>query len=74
VLLAHTIRRAAEDGMNEYRLLRGAEHFKLRFADSDPGLHSFALANGIAGRAAQAAATVGLRSGTARGALRRLAR
>ena len=35
---------------------------------------SFALSNGIAGRTARAAATVGLRSATARGALRRLAR
>jgi CelD/BcsL family acetyltransferase involved in cellulose biosynthesis len=74
VLLAHTIREAADDGATEYRLLRGAESFKFRFAETDPELHSFALANGIAGRAAQAAAIVGFRSATARTALRRLAR
>jgi CelD/BcsL family acetyltransferase involved in cellulose biosynthesis len=72
VLLAHTIRAAAEDGMKEYRLLRGAESFKFRFAETNPELYSFALASGIAGRAAQAAATVGIRSATARTALRRI--
>jgi CelD/BcsL family acetyltransferase involved in cellulose biosynthesis len=74
VLLAHTIRQAAEDGMQEYRLLRGAESFKLRFAENDPELHTFALANGLAGRAAHVAATAGFRSATVRTALRRLAR
>jgi CelD/BcsL family acetyltransferase involved in cellulose biosynthesis len=73
VLLGHSIREAAEEGMHEYRLLRGSESFKLRFADGDPGLETFALARGIRGRAARAAATVGLRSAGARAALRRLA-
>jgi CelD/BcsL family acetyltransferase involved in cellulose biosynthesis len=73
VLLAHSIREAAEEGMHEYRLLRGAESFKLRFADGDPGLETFGLARGIRGRAARAGATVGLRSAGARAALRRIA-
>jgi CelD/BcsL family acetyltransferase involved in cellulose biosynthesis len=73
VLLAHSIREAAEEGMHEYRLLRGDESFKLRFADGDPGLETFALAQGIRGRTARAAAVVGLRSAGARAALRRLA-
>jgi CelD/BcsL family acetyltransferase involved in cellulose biosynthesis len=74
VLLAHSIREAAEEGAVEYRLLRGAESFKLRFADADPGVETFAPARGVAGRAARAAAAVGLRSATVRAALRRLGR
>lgn len=74
VLLAHSIREAAEEGAGEYRLLRGAESFKLRFADADPGVETFAPARGTAGRAACAAAAVGLRSATVRSALRRLGR
>ena len=72
VLLAHSIRQAADDGVVEYRLLRGAEPFKLRFADADPGVETFAAARGVTGRAARAAAAVGLRSATVRSALRRL--
>jgi CelD/BcsL family acetyltransferase involved in cellulose biosynthesis len=74
VLLAHSIRQAAEEGVLEYRLLRGAERFKLRFADDDPGVETFAPARGLAGRAARAAAAMGLRSATVRSALRRLGR
>jgi CelD/BcsL family acetyltransferase involved in cellulose biosynthesis len=72
VLLSHSIRQAAEEGAVEYRLLRGAEGFKLRFADADPGVETFAPARGAAGRAARAAAALGLRSTTVRSALRRL--
>jgi dTDP-4-amino-4,6-dideoxygalactose transaminase/CelD/BcsL family acetyltransferase involved in cellulose biosynthesis len=46
VLLAHAIRRAAEDGMTEYRLLRGGEAYKYRFATADAGLDTIALARG----------------------------
>ena len=74
VLLAHSIREAAADGMREYRLLRGAESFKLRFAEADPGVETFALARGVTGRAARIAAGLGLRSATVRSTLRRLAR
>jgi CelD/BcsL family acetyltransferase involved in cellulose biosynthesis len=72
VLLAHSIREAAEDGMQEYRLLRGAEGFKLRFADADPGVETFALAGGVRGRAARVAAAAAVRSGAARSGLRRI--
>jgi CelD/BcsL family acetyltransferase involved in cellulose biosynthesis len=72
VLLAHTIRDAAEDGVREYRFLRGAEPYKLRFADRDDGLETVALARGARGRIARAAAA-GLRGGRVRSALRRLA-
>jgi CelD/BcsL family acetyltransferase involved in cellulose biosynthesis len=74
VLLAHSIRQAAEEGMHEYRLLRGAEGFKLRFADSDPGVETFALARGIRGRAARVAAAAAVRSGAARSGFRRIVR
>jgi CelD/BcsL family acetyltransferase involved in cellulose biosynthesis len=56
VLLAHSIRAAIEDGMSEYRLLRGGEPYKQRFADEDPGLETIALARGPVGRAALGAA------------------
>jgi CelD/BcsL family acetyltransferase involved in cellulose biosynthesis len=52
VLLAHAIRRAAEEGVAEYRLLRGREDYKLRFAVADPGLETVALARGPVARAA----------------------
>lgn len=56
VLLTHTIREALEDGVDEYRLLRGDEAYKRRLATSDPGLQTVAVARGPAGRAALAAA------------------
>jgi len=75
VLLAHSIREAAEDGMSEYRLLRGDERFKQRLADGDPGVETFALARGgIRGTAARSVAAAALRSDSVRSVLRRLAR
>jgi CelD/BcsL family acetyltransferase involved in cellulose biosynthesis len=61
LLLAHTIREAASDGMVEYRLLRGGEEFKRRFADSDPGVESHALVRGVRGHIVRALATPLLR-------------
>jgi dTDP-4-amino-4,6-dideoxygalactose transaminase/CelD/BcsL family acetyltransferase involved in cellulose biosynthesis len=55
VLLAHTIREALDDGVAEYRFLRGGEPYKYRFATGDPGLETVALASRVAGRAALAA-------------------
>jgi CelD/BcsL family acetyltransferase involved in cellulose biosynthesis len=52
VLLAHAIRQAADDGIREYRLLRGGEDYKLRFAVADPGLETVAVARGPLARAA----------------------
>jgi CelD/BcsL family acetyltransferase involved in cellulose biosynthesis len=43
VLLAHTIRSAFDDGIEEYRLLRGAERYKLRFANDDAPLETVML-------------------------------
>jgi CelD/BcsL family acetyltransferase involved in cellulose biosynthesis len=69
VLLAHTIREAANDGASEYRFLRGDEDFKFRFASHDHGLETIALARGRLSRAALGA---GLR--LPRPVLRRLRR
>jgi CelD/BcsL family acetyltransferase involved in cellulose biosynthesis len=73
VLLAHSIREAAADGMREYRFLRGGEMFKYRFADADAGLETVALSRGLAGNIAAVAAAAGLPSPGLRAALRRLA-
>jgi CelD/BcsL family acetyltransferase involved in cellulose biosynthesis len=67
VLLAHTIREAMDDGMREYKLLRGGEAYKGRFATADPGLETVAAGRGVAGWAACRAAPAAL-------ALRRLLR
>jgi CelD/BcsL family acetyltransferase involved in cellulose biosynthesis len=50
VLLVHTIREAMGDGMREYRLLRGGESYKDRFATDDRGVETVAVGRG-AGRA-----------------------
>jgi CelD/BcsL family acetyltransferase involved in cellulose biosynthesis len=52
VLLVHSIRQALEDGVHEYRFLRGREPFKYRFANNDPGLETIALTRGLVARAA----------------------
>jgi CelD/BcsL family acetyltransferase involved in cellulose biosynthesis len=51
VLLAHSMREAFNDGVREYRMLRGGEPYKGRFATGDPGLETLALARTAAGRA-----------------------
>jgi dTDP-4-amino-4,6-dideoxygalactose transaminase/CelD/BcsL family acetyltransferase involved in cellulose biosynthesis len=56
VLLAHTVREALNDGVREYRFLRGAEAYKRRFATDDPGLETVAVGCSRLGRAALAAA------------------
>jgi CelD/BcsL family acetyltransferase involved in cellulose biosynthesis len=56
VLLAHSIRSAFEDGMREYRFLRGGDAYKGRFADGDPGVETMVVGRGSLGRPAVAAA------------------
>jgi CelD/BcsL family acetyltransferase involved in cellulose biosynthesis len=51
VLHAHAIRAAQADGLREYRFLRGGEAYKLRFADADRGVRTFACARGARGTA-----------------------
>ena len=48
VLLAHAIREAANDGVVEYRLLRGDEEYKHRFATHDPWLETVGMSSGLA--------------------------
>ena len=55
LLQARAIRASIEDGMREYRLLRGGEGYKGRFASADLGLETVAAARGVPGRAALAA-------------------
>jgi CelD/BcsL family acetyltransferase involved in cellulose biosynthesis len=74
VLMVHTIRTAFENGMREYRLLRGEEEYKGRFAGDDPGLDTVVLSRGPAGRAAIGVARAGLHApGPLRRAFARLA-
>jgi dTDP-4-amino-4,6-dideoxygalactose transaminase/CelD/BcsL family acetyltransferase involved in cellulose biosynthesis len=54
VLLSHAIREALDDGVTEYRLLRGDEPYKRRFADDDPGLETFVVTRGAISRTAVA--------------------
>ncbi len=60
LLQAHVVRRAIEDEMKEYRLLRGGESYKGRLANAERGLDTIAFARGIAGRGALAAGRVAL--------------
>jgi CelD/BcsL family acetyltransferase involved in cellulose biosynthesis len=48
VMLAHAVRAALEDGMREFRLLRGGSAYKDRFATADPGIETYGLARGAA--------------------------
>ncbi len=61
VLLAHTVRAALEDGARSYRLLRGEEGYKARWATGDRPVETRARAAGALGRAAVGAAGLALR-------------
>jgi dTDP-4-amino-4,6-dideoxygalactose transaminase/CelD/BcsL family acetyltransferase involved in cellulose biosynthesis len=56
LLVAHTVRQALEEGVHEYRFLRGDEPYKYRLATADPGLETIALSRGMAGELALVAA------------------
>jgi len=56
LVLVHSIRAAFDDGLSEYRLLRGGEEYKSRFSNEDPGLETVLVGRGALGRAAVAAA------------------
>jgi perosamine synthetase len=58
VLLAHAIRTALDDGVDEYRLLRGGEAYKQRFATHDRGVQTLVIGRGALGSAAAVAASV----------------
>lgn len=55
VLVTHSVREALEDGMREYRFLRGRQEYKYHFANADPGLETVGLARGPVGNALLAA-------------------
>jgi CelD/BcsL family acetyltransferase involved in cellulose biosynthesis len=56
VLLAHTIRAASDDGVRTYRLLRGGEPYKDRFATRDEPVATVAMGRGVRGSSATATA------------------
>ena len=58
LLQCRAIADAIEDGVSEYRFLRGAEPYKYRLADGDSGVVTAGVAASAAGRAALAAATL----------------
>lgn len=60
VLLAHTIRSAFDDGLRTYRLLRGDESYKSRFATGDPGIETAVAGRGPLGALAERAAPAAL--------------
>jgi CelD/BcsL family acetyltransferase involved in cellulose biosynthesis len=55
VLRAHTMREALDDGVEEYRFLRGGEAYKKRFLTEDAGLVTIAGARTWLGRCARRA-------------------
>jgi len=73
VLLSHAVKAAVDDGVSEYRFLRGDEPYKLRFADYDPGLETFVIARRRAIAEAVALSAPIAERGTARRWLGRLA-
>lgn len=70
VLLSHTVREAMGDGVGEYKLLRGGEEYKGRFANRDTGLETFVVGRGPVG--AVSAAALGAAGAMPSGARRRL--
>jgi len=73
VLFTHTVRRAFEDGVREYRLLRGVEDYGARWAERDRSVDIVAAAPGRLGNAAVAAAAQLARRPRARPWMTRLA-
>jgi CelD/BcsL family acetyltransferase involved in cellulose biosynthesis len=51
VLLAHTLREAFQDGLREYKMLRGDEAYKGRFAPDAREVLTIAIGRGVRGRA-----------------------
>lgn len=54
-LQAHAVREAMNDGIDEFRFLRGGESYKGRFSNAGQELETVAAARGFAGRPALAA-------------------
>jgi CelD/BcsL family acetyltransferase involved in cellulose biosynthesis len=62
VLLAHTVREAANDGVDAYRFLDGAEAYKWRFASEDLEAESVAVGRGAVGALGALAAAAAARA------------
>lgn len=60
VLMTHTVRDAVEHGVHTYRLLLGAEEYKARFANRDPGVETVVASRDL--RGALAARALALRA------------
>jgi CelD/BcsL family acetyltransferase involved in cellulose biosynthesis len=56
IALLRSIRIASDEGMGEFRFLRGSEDYKYRYADADPGLQTIAVARRRAAAGALAVA------------------
>jgi CelD/BcsL family acetyltransferase involved in cellulose biosynthesis len=50
MVLVHAIREAVGEGIQEFRLLRGGEPYKLRLATSDPGVETYGYSRGSVAR------------------------
>lgn len=71
VLLAHTLRAAIEDGVTEYRMLRGDEAYKSRFATREDELQTRVLGGTVVGRVAARAVAVAAGRPAARARLKK---
>lgn len=72
-MLEHSMREAFTDGMREYRLLRGDEDYKQRYATETRRLVTIAVPSTVSGNAAVIAASVAAATGSGRRLLRKLA-
>lgn len=71
-ILEHSIREAFEDGMREYRMLRGDETYKRRYTQLDAPLETVAVSHGTIGRAVVSGVGVVARAAAGRRLLNRL--
>lgn len=71
LILMRSIGAAVDDGLREYRFLRGDEPYKYRFTIDDPGLEIVARGRGALGSLAVRAGIAAYRSETVRRLLRR---
>lgn len=62
LLLAHCVKEALHDGMEEYRFLRGGETYKYRLANEDHPVETVAVGGGTLARATIAALDLARRS------------
>jgi CelD/BcsL family acetyltransferase involved in cellulose biosynthesis len=56
VLFSHALEQALSDGVSEFRMLRGGESYKYRFATGDVPLESIVVGSGLVGESAAAVA------------------